>query len=98
MAEAAQIEHLLRRTEYAARPDRVAALAALSIEDAVDDILDVPSDPGSVTFIETENWQQGVELTHFWLDRMAHDSPRPMQEKMAFFWHGHFCSDLTKAG
>ncbi len=24
---------------------------------------------------------------------MAHDSPRPIQEKMGFFWHGHFCSD-----
>ena len=23
---------------------------------------------------------------------MAYDSPRPIQEKMAFFWHGHFCS------
>jgi uncharacterized protein (DUF1800 family) len=29
---------------------------------------------------------------------MAHDSPRPLQEKMAFFWHGHFCSDLSKVG
>ena len=98
MAEAAQIEHLLRRTEFVARPGRVAALAPSSIEAAVDDILDVPANPGSVTFSETENWRRGVELTHFWLDRMAHDSPKPIQERMAFFWHGHFCSDLTKAG
>ena len=97
MAHAADIEHLLRRTEFVARPDRVAALASLPIDDAVDDILDAPSNPGSVTFTETENWRRGVELTHFWLDRMAHDSPKPIQEKMAFFWHGHFCSDLTKA-
>ena len=98
MATTAQIEHLLRRTEFVARPDRVAALTPLSLQDAVDDVLDVPADPGSVTFTETENWQQGVELTHYWFDRMAHDSPRPIQEKMAFFWHGHFCTDLTKAG
>jgi uncharacterized protein (DUF1800 family) len=29
---------------------------------------------------------------------MAHDSSRPIQEKMGFFWHGHFCSDMSKAG
>jgi uncharacterized protein (DUF1800 family) len=29
---------------------------------------------------------------------MAHDSPKPIQEKMGFFWHGHFCTDLSKAG
>lgn len=98
MADAAQIEHLLRRTEFVARPDRVSALTATSLEDAVDDVLAVPLHPGSVVFTETENWRRGVELTHYWLDRMAHDSPRPIQEKLSFFWHGHFCSDLTKAG
>ncbi len=29
---------------------------------------------------------------------MAGDSARPFQERMAFFWHGHFCSDLGKVG
>ena len=29
---------------------------------------------------------------------MAFDSPRPLQEKMAFFWHGHFCSEFGKVG
>ena len=27
---------------------------------------------------------------------MAIDSARPFQERMAFFWHSHFCSDLDK--
>ncbi|MEZ5297080.1 MAG: DUF1800 family protein [Ilumatobacteraceae bacterium] len=98
MADPAQIEHLLRRTEFVARPGRVAELTPLSLEDAVADVLDVPASPGSVVFTQTENWQRGVELTHYWLDRMAHDSPRPIQEKMSFFWHGHFCSDMTKVG
>jgi uncharacterized protein (DUF1800 family) len=98
VADAAQIEHLLRRTEFVARPQRVAHLVSMSLEEAVDDVLDVPLDPGRVTFVETADWQRGVELTHFWLDRMAHDSPRPIQEKMAFFWHGHFCSELSKVG
>jgi uncharacterized protein (DUF1800 family) len=98
LADAAQIEHLLRRTEFVARPHRVAALTAITLDQAVDDILAVPVDPGSVTFVQAADWQRGVELTHFWLDRMAHDSPRPIQEKLAFFWHGHFCSEFSKVG
>ena len=91
-------EHLLRRTEFVARPARLAALSGLSIEAAVDNILDVPVDPGVATLTETQNWRRGEQLTHFWLDRMANDSPRPIQEKMALFWHGHFVSEFSKVG
>ena len=99
MPSRADIEHLLRRTEYVARPARVAELLALpTIGACVDDVLAVPANPPSVAFVDRQDWQRGVELTHFWLDRMAHDSPRPIQEKMGFFWHGHFCSDMSKAG
>ncbi|MFW2334677.1 DUF1800 family protein [Ilumatobacter sp.] len=98
MAAVADIEHLLRRTEYVARPDRVTLLKDLTIEAAVDNILAVPADPGSANLTESENWQRGVQLTHHWIDRMAHDAPKPIQEKMGFFWHGHFCSELSKVG
>ena len=99
MPSQSDIEHLLRRTEFVARPARVQQLSGLTtIEAVVDDILDVPTNPGSVTFTETEDWQRGEELTHYWLDRMAHDSPKPIQEKMSFFWHGHFCSERGKVG
>lgn len=98
MPALADLEHLLRRTEYVARPSRVNQLKNESLDDAVDDILDVPGNPGSASLTEEENWRRGEELTHHWLDRMAHDSPKPIQEKMGFFWHGHFCSDMTKVG
>ena len=98
MPALADLEHLLRRTEYVARPSRVNALKNLSLEAAVDDILNIPADPGSAALTQSENWRRGEQLTHHWLDRMAHDSPRPIQEKMGFFWHGHFCSELTKVG
>ncbi len=98
MAERSDIVHLLRRTEYVARRERIDQLVPMTLEAAVDDVLATPADPGSVTFTQSENWQQGVELTHYWLDRMAHDSPKPLQEKMAFFWHGHFCSESSKVG
>ena len=97
MVARADAVHLLRRTEFVARPARVAALTAMSREQAVDDVLAVAADPGSVTFGGgSANWQRGQELARFWIDRMAHDSPRPLQEKLGLFWHGHFVSSLDK--
>ncbi len=98
MPALADLEHLLRRTEYVARPARIAELQDLSLAAAVDNILAVPANPGSANLTASQNWQRGSELTHHWLDRMAHDSPRPIQEKMGFFWHGHFCSEFSKVG
>ncbi len=98
MAVQADIEHLLRRTEFVARPARVAALVGGTIAAAVDDILAVPANPGSVTFTAGENWERGMELSYYWFDRMAFDSTRPLQEKMSFFWHGLLCSEFGKVG
>jgi hypothetical protein len=98
----AQIEHLLRRTEFVARPQRVDDLMAMATRELqVDDVLAVGLNgaPVSVSFTPSkQNWQRGEELTHFWFDRMSHDAARPIQEKLAFFWHGHFCSEFGKVG
>jgi hypothetical protein len=97
MPSQSDIEHLLRRTEFVARPWRVNELVGKpSLEAAVDDILAVPADPGTVTYTKTGEWWRGEDYTYYWFDRMAFDSPRPLQEKIAFFWHGHFCSSLVK--
>ena len=98
MAVQADIEHLLRRTEFVARPARVDALKDGTISAAIDDILAAPANPGSVTFTADSNWERGMELTYFWFDRMAFDSTRPLQEKMSFFWHGLLCSEFGKVG
>jgi len=97
----ANVRHLLRRTEFVDRPNRVSELMAMeSIEAAVADVLAVSANPPSVTFTAPANrdWERGQDLTHFWLDQMAHDSVRPFQERLAFFWHGHFCSEFGKVG
>jgi uncharacterized protein (DUF1800 family) len=98
MPAPAQIEHLLRRTEFVARPDRVAALVNLpSLAAAVDDVMNVSLNPWrTATITRADDWGMGEEYSYFWFDRMAHDSPRPLQEKMALFWHGHFCTSLWK--
>jgi uncharacterized protein (DUF1800 family) len=96
--EAEIIRHLLRRTEYTAPDARVAALAAGSLEAAVDDILNVTGPvaiPASI-YASDSGWEQYVAATKWWFDRMAFDSPRPIQEKMTFFWHGHFTSEWNK--
>ncbi len=36
-----------------------------------------------------------VALVQWWLDRMA-TVPRPLQEKLALFWHGHFATQYSK--
>jgi uncharacterized protein (DUF1800 family) len=36
-----------------------------------------------------------MELRGWWLQRMVH-GPRPFQEKMVLFWHGHFATSVDK--
>ena len=39
--------------------------------------------------------QRILDLKHWWLMRMVH-GPRPLQEKMTLFWHGHFATSEDK--
>jgi len=39
--------------------------------------------------------QHMMELRGWWLQRMA-KGPRPLQEKMTLFWHGHFATSVEK--
>ena len=94
------LRHLLRRTEFVARPERVAALAGATRAEAVDDILAVPADPvvvppGLQVDSADSTYQHWVDAVQWWFDRMV-DAPRPVQERMTFFWHGHFCSSWEK--
>ena len=43
---------------------------------------------------QEENSQMG-ELRYWWIRRMAL-GPRPFQEKMTLFWHGHFATSFEK--
>ena len=95
----ANVRHLLRRTEFVDRPERVRLLLSLgSIEDAVADVMAVPTDPPSASFdgiAADSNWQRGVRLAEHWMDQMA-TVEHSFGERMAFFWHGHICSELGK--
>src|SRR5207247_1390026 len=39
--------------------------------------------------------QHLLELRGWWLERMA-KAPRPLQEKLTLFWHGHFATSVQK--
>jgi uncharacterized protein (DUF1800 family) len=95
----AELTHLLRRTEFVARPERLAALASSTRVQAVDDILDLPVPDPIPAFIDHDidgqGYDQWVFATQWWVDRMV-ESPKPMQERMTWFWHGHFCSSWDK--
>ena len=97
MADPADIAHLLRRTEFVAKPARVAELSALSLDAAVDNVLDFapngsPTVPAGLAVHDPNNgWEQYVAAVNWWYDAMK-SRPRPMQEKMTLFWHGHFTS------
>ncbi len=45
--------------------------------------------------VQREQRQNTLELRHWWLQRMA-AGPRPFQEKMTLFWHGHFATSVEK--
>lgn len=97
------IVHLLRRTEFVARPARVAELAGRSLAAAVDDVLDVRRNrTASLPSLLRQHrpnqvWQQWVAATQWWLDRMV-TVPRPFHERLTLFWHGHFTSSWWKVG
>ena len=95
-----QLAHLLRRTEFVAKPDRVTALSGLTRAQAVDDILNISPTPFVLPpFLDHDiaamGYDQWVFAVQWWIDRMV-DAPKPFQEKLTWFWHGHFCSSWDK--
>jgi len=45
--------------------------------------------------IQRADRQNMIELRGWWLERIA-KGPRPLQEKMVLFWHGHFATSVDK--
>src|SRR5262245_22589289 len=104
------IEHLLRRaafgaaeedvTRYAAMPYVAAVERLLNFERFPDDVDDQIGRPGyvGVTARAAGGFQPLTNIDDTrqrWLFRMVH-SQRPLQEKMALFWHNHFATAYAK--
>jgi uncharacterized protein (DUF1800 family) len=103
-----EIEHLLRRAGFGARPDELATLRNFSINQAVDYLIDYEHVPDDVDAHLGQSGYAGTtsagafspntviaDARQRWLFRMVH-SKRPLQEKMTLFWHNHFATGYTK--
>ena len=104
------IEHLLRRAAFGAVEEEVTHYAAMPFNAAVDRLLSFerfPDDvdakigaPGyvGVTARAAGGFQPATNIDDArqrWLFRMVH-CQRPLQEKMALFWHNHFATAYCK--
>ena len=81
MAATDDIVHLLRRTEYVARPERVSALMPGTYAAAVDDVLNVPAGgvpiPAGLEYHDDSNsYNQYTQAVQWWFERMAQDVDR----------------------
>src|SRR6185503_12445462 len=103
-----QIEHLLRRAGFGARPDELDTYGQMSVSQAVDALVnfervntDVDSFIGKPGYVNVTTRGQFlpqstiVDSRQRWLFRMVH-TDRPLQEKMALFWHNHFATGYNK--
>jgi uncharacterized protein (DUF1800 family) len=94
MPSQSDTEHLLRRTEFVARTNRVNELLPLSRAAAVDNVMAIDTGawtPSHLMEWKAEGWDQYVESCNWWITQMAF-RPRPFLEKMVLFWHGHLVS------
>jgi uncharacterized protein (DUF1800 family) len=93
--------HLLRRAGFTASQAQVVAASALSLPDLVEQVLTtplapvLPDDPAWVTTPPTSDHAWVPEAQRWWLNRMV-ASTTPLAERMTWFWHGHFATEVFK--
>ncbi len=103
-----QVEHLLRRAGFGARPDELELFREMTISQAVDVLVNYDSlvddvdaliaKPGYIGMTINGTFSPQSNISHArqrWLFRMVHTN-RPLQEKMTLFWHNHFATGYNK--
>src|SRR3954469_11017314 len=103
-----QIQHLLRRAGFGATASELNYYEGLGFSGTVDELVDftsiaddVDSKIGTPGYVGTTSTGEFLPSTVIndarqrWLFRMTH-TRRPLQEKMALFWHNHFATAYSK--
>ena len=100
------LEHILRRMGFGASPAELAFWAGADPSFVIDRLLNYESQPTDIDTKIGDAAYVGITTTQGrpfspntsindarqrWLFRMVH-SPRPLEEKMALFWHNHFAT------
>jgi uncharacterized protein (DUF1800 family) len=102
------LEHVLRRVGFGASTDDLARYAGQSLGTVIDTLLNYEQEPNDVDDHIGKREYVGVttrgqfspntvinDARQRELFRMVH-SRRPLQEKMALFWHNHFATAYSK--
>ncbi len=102
------IDHLVRRAGFGVSVTELDVFADMSTDDAVDYLVDYEGRPDDVdqrigrpdlAQVSTrDGFTPDVNIDDArqrWMFRMIH-SRRPLQEKMALFWHNHFATAYSK--
>ncbi len=96
--DAVRAAHLLRRSGFGAAPAEVARVVDDGLDRTVDRLLASDYDPATE---ELDGIVAAVSagdvggLAAWWVSRMVRTG-RPLREKMALFWHGHFATSNAK--
>lgn len=100
-----RIAWLYRRVGFGLRPGQLDGLAADGVDAALDGLVDPPADaprnPDPCAGVDLSGYDpkggNGRKLAAAaigaWLGAMV-DAPRPLEEWIRWFWHGHFVSTL----
>jgi uncharacterized protein (DUF1800 family) len=95
----ADVALLYRRAGFGLPLDQVDALVDTPWETLVENLLTVDTSPiARPSFMddsEVADWEREFMLRNWWMDRMMHPT-HPLQERMTYIWHGHFCSANSK--
>lgn len=99
-----QVAHLLRRAGFGATEAELDSYTQLGFAGAVDRLLNPEQVDDSATdhLLQPLTAKLGdrkqIEAARFWwVNRMLY-TQRPLQEKMALFWHTHFATANSKVG
>lgn len=97
-ADLADIAHLYRRAGFGATSGVLTQAAAAGLETTIAGLVDYDSTPDPFDppgdIINSISRNPG-NLIEWWVGRML-ATTRPLQEKMALFWHGHFATAIQK--
>ena len=99
----ALMAHLMRRAGFGATRDELERYAAQGYQDTVEELLHPEKAPHALEdedlikrYHVDENGLQPLDSCQtYWIYRMI-NTRRPLEEKMALFWHGIFATGYTK--
>ena len=99
--DTALMAHLLRRASFGATPEELELATERGYENTVEDLLnpveinELPEDLIRRYHVDQSDLRNRASGAAYWVYRMV-NSKRPLEEKMALFWHRVFATAATK--